>query len=202
MTKSTTSTPQSEPLNSEERIAMPEHESLTSEQRSIVESLTNGPRKGVVGPFIPLMHAPNLLNLMEPLGAELRFRGRLSQRIRELVICAVARHTSNQFEWNVHASLALDAGVLQSTLAALLEGRVSASCPVDERVALEFTQRLMSTHGVPDSLFDEIRSFLGEDEIVELCTLVGYFVTVCWIMNVARTSSSEDVDVGVVRRAN
>jgi len=52
MTKSTTSTPQSEPLNSEERIAMPEHESLTSEQRSIVESLTNGPRKGVVGPFI------------------------------------------------------------------------------------------------------------------------------------------------------
>jgi len=81
MTKSPTSTPQSEPLNSEERIAMPEHESLTSEQRSIVESLTNGPRKGVGRSLHPIgCTAPNLLNLMEPLGANFDFVGRLSQR--------------------------------------------------------------------------------------------------------------------------
>lgn len=183
----------------EERIPLPEWDSMTSEQRAIAERLVQGPRKGVVGPFVPLMRAPRLLNLLEPLGSELRFRGQLDERIRELVICAVARHTSNQFEWTVHVPLATRAGVHPSALAEVLEGRVPTDVAVDERVALEFAQSVMVTHDVSDALFDEAKSTFGDEGVVELVALIGYFVTVCWMMNVARTTSHGDPATGFVR---
>lgn len=178
----------------EERIPMPDSVSMTTEQRQVAESLARGPRKGVFGPFIPLMQSPRLLNVMEPLGAELRFHGRLDQRIRELVICAVARHTSNQFEWTVHVPLAEEAGVSRATITAVCEGRTPMGIPDDEYLALEFAQRLMCVHSVPDSLFAETKLKFGDEGIIELSTLIGYFVTVCWIMNVARTQSRGDPD--------
>jgi 4-carboxymuconolactone decarboxylase len=183
----------------EERIPLPDPDSMTTEQRDLVESLTNGPRKGVAGPYIPLMQSPRLLQLMEPLGAELRFHGDVAPRIRELVICAVARHTSNQFEWTVHVPLALEAGVSRDTISAIFEGETPVGTPDDERVALEFAQHVMSLHGAPDPLFAEMEMMFGDEGIVELTTLIGYFVTVCWIMNVARTPSRIDPAAGVLR---
>jgi 4-carboxymuconolactone decarboxylase len=177
---------------------MPEPEALSSEQRQLIETLTNGPRGGVVGPFIPLMQCPRLLNLFEPLGTELRFRGRLEDRVREVVICAVAKHAMNQFEWNVHVPLAIKTGVSPMTISALLEGRISTESPEDERVALEFVQHLMSAHDVPDSLFAESKEKFGSEGIVELTALIGYFMTVCWIMNVAHTKSNNDSGFGHV----
>lgn len=184
-----------------ERIPMPDSDSMTDEQRQTAETLIRGPRKGVVGPYIPLMQSPRLLNLIEPLGTELRFHGRLDERIRELVICVVARHTENQFEWTVHAPLCVEAGVSRDTVAAVLEGRTPTGIPDDELIAVQFSQRLMVTHGVSDSLFSEARSHFGDEGIVELSTLIGFFVTVCWIMNVARTPSLVNPEFGIVDRS-
>jgi len=172
---------------------------MTEDQRQCADALIRGPRKGVVGPFIPLLQTPRLLNLMEPLGAELRFHGRLEDRIRELVVLAVARHTSNQFEWTVHVPLAVEAGVSRNTISAVLERRVPAGGPEDESLALEFANTLMSNHAVPDSLYDGVHATFGDEGTVELSALIGYFVTVCWIMNVARTHSEEDPELGIVR---
>jgi 4-carboxymuconolactone decarboxylase len=178
---------------------MPDSGTMTTEQIEIVESLTRGPRKGVVGPYIALMQSPRLLNLMEPLGTALRFHGSLDHRVRELAICAVARHTSNQFEWTAHAPLAVEAGVSSSTISAVLDGRCPKSIPEDEYLALEFAKSLMCGNGVPDSLFVDAKLKFGEEGIIELTTLIGYFVTVCWIMNVARTQSREEPESGIIR---
>jgi 4-carboxymuconolactone decarboxylase len=186
-------------LSHEERIPLPDLDSMTVEQRETAESLAQGPRKGVFGPYIPLLQSPRLLHLMEPLGAELRFHSHLHPRVRELVICAVARHTSNQFEWTAHVSLAVEAGVSRETLTAVREGRTPVGAAVDEYLAVEFAQRLMSAHGVSDSLFAEAKGEFGVEGIVELTTLIGYFVTVCWIMNVARTRSDGDSETGILR---
>jgi 4-carboxymuconolactone decarboxylase len=182
----------------EERIPMPDSDTLTSEQLHIVETLNNGPRRGVVGPFIPLIQSPHLLNLIEPLGTELRFHGRLEERVREVVICTVAKYTRNQFEWTAHVPLAIKAGVSRNSLSAVLEARIPAECPEDERIALEFAQHLMCSHHVPDSLYAEAKTRFGNEVIVELTTLIGYFVTVCWIMNVAQTKSDNESVFGHV----
>lgn len=170
-----------------ERIGLPPREAMSEAQRAAADAIINGPRKAVFGPFVPLLQTPALMERVGKLGEALRFEGSLPERLRELVICAVARHCGNQFEWQLHAANALKAGVAEATLAALLDGRVPRGARPDESAVLDFSHELMHHHGVCDATFAHTEQLLGQAGVVELSTLVGYFAMVCWVMNVART---------------
>ena len=124
---------------------------------------------------------------MGKVGEYLRYESVLDARIRELAICAVARHTGNQFEWTMHAPLAVKAGVNEAAVEALRVGARPKQLAADEESALDFTRELLQTQGVSDPTYAEALTALGEQGVVELASLVGYFVMVCWVMNVART---------------
>ena len=170
-----------------ERLPMPDAATMNDAQRAAAQALIDGPRKGVYGPFLPLLRSPQLLDRVAKVGESLRFDSVLAVRVRELVMCAVARHTSNQFEWTMHAPLALKAGVARSALAALANGARPKELARDEETALDFTRELLATHGVSDATYAEALAAFGEQGVVELTALLGYFVMVCWVMNVART---------------
>jgi 4-carboxymuconolactone decarboxylase len=182
-------------VDASERLAIPDRALMTATQRAAADARRDGPRKSVYGPYIPLLHTPELLALVDPLGAQLRFEGTLDPRVRELVVCAVARHTGNQFEWVAQVPQALSAGIALDTIDALRDGRHPADLPADEAVALDFAQQVMTAHGVADDTYQRAKSTFGEAGLVELTTLVGYFVMVCWLMNVARTTVTENPDV-------
>jgi 4-carboxymuconolactone decarboxylase len=170
-----------------ERLPMPDAGAMNDAQRAAAQALIDGPRKGVYGPFLPLLRSPQLLERVAKMGEYLRFESVLDGRIRELATCAVARHTSNQFEWTMHAPLASKAGVSQATIDALHAGARPKELPRDEEAALDFTRELMATHGVSDAAYSDALACFGEQGVVELASLVGYFAMVCWVMNVART---------------
>ena len=170
-----------------ERLPMPAASAMNDAQRAAAEALINGPRKGVYGPFLPLLRSPQLLDRVAKMGEYLRFDSMLDARIRELAVCAVARHTSNQFEWLMHAPLAIKAGVAQATIDAIAAGARPRDLSQDEESALDFTRELLVTHGVSDSAYATALAAFGEQGVVELAALVGYFAMVCWVMNVART---------------
>ena len=50
------------------------------------------------------------MDRLQKLGEYLRFYGALPARISELVILAVARQWTQQFEWSVHVALARGQG--------------------------------------------------------------------------------------------
>ena len=179
--------PQGYARNGGERLPMPADSAMTPAQRDAAQALINGPRKGVYGPFLPLLRSPALLDRMAKVGEYLRFESALDARIRELVTCAVARHVSNQFEWTMHAPLALKAGVAQASIEALRLGARPKDLPADEEAALDFTRELLQTHGTSDPTYAAALRAFGEQGVVELASLVGYFVMVSWLMNVART---------------
>jgi 4-carboxymuconolactone decarboxylase len=174
-----------------ERLPMPDAATMDEAQRAAAEALLNGPRKGVYGPFLPLLRSPQLLERIAKTGEYLRFESVLDARVRELAICAVARHVTNQFEWLMHAPLAIKAGVAQSTIDALRAGARPKQLPPDEQAALDFTLELLTTHGVSDPTYEDAVAAFGERGVVELATLVGYFAMVCWLMNVARTPANQ-----------
>lgn len=162
-------------------------EKMDDAQSAAARALIEGPRKGVFGPFVPLLRAPDLLDRVAKLGEYLRFGSSLDARVRELVTCAVSRHVSNQFEWLMHSKLALSAGVSQPTIESLRVGARPTNLPQDEELALDFTYELLNTHGVSDSTYAKSVVGFGEKGVVELSTLIGYFAMVSWLMNVART---------------
>ena len=170
-----------------ERLPLPPAEAMTEAQRAAARALVEGPRKAVYGPFLPLLRSPALLDRVARLGEYLRFDSVLDARIRELATCAAARHVGNQFEWVMHAPLARQAGVADATLEALRAGATPRQLPADEACALDFACELTRQHGVSDPTYRAALAQFGEQGLVELATLVGYFVMVSWLMNVART---------------
>lgn len=174
-----------------ERLPLMAREAMSPAQRHAADALIAGPRKAVFGPFIALLRSPELMSRIGRVGEYLRFESLLEGRIRELVMCRVARQVSNQFEWLMHAPLALKAGVLQSTLDAIAAGKQPRGMAADEAVALDFTSELLQQNGSSDATYAEAVDAFGEQGVVELVSLVGYFVMVCWVMNVARTPAQE-----------
>ena len=177
-----------------ERLPLPAADAMTEAQRAAAQALTSGPRKGVFGPFVPLLQSPVLMERIGSLGEYLRFESVLDARVRELVTCAVAREVGNQFEWTVHAPAAVKAGVAAEAIEALRLGRRAAPLADDEQLALDLALELLRHDGVSEPTYAAAQAHFGRQGVVDLSALVGYFAMVCWIMNVAHTpvASGED----------
>ena len=169
-----------------ERLGPPA--TLDAAQQDAADELINGPRRGVYGPFRPLLHRPPLLRAVAKVGETLRYEGTLDAALREWTICVVARELSNAFEWDMHLPLAAAAGVPAAALAALDAGEPSPSdLRADLVLARTVASELLSRDRLSEETWNEGRRVWGESMLVEVLTLVGYFAMVCWLMNVART---------------
>ena len=65
-------------------------ERMTEAQRAAADELIAGPRKGVKGPFIPLLRSPELMARLQKVGEYLRFDSALPPRLSEFATLLVA----------------------------------------------------------------------------------------------------------------
>ena len=169
-----------------ERLGIPA--TLDTAQQEAADELINGPRRGVYGPFRPLLHRPPLLRAVAKVGETLRYEGTLDAALREWTICVVARELSNVFEWGMHLPLAAAAGVPKAALATLETGEPSpGDLRRDLALARAVVHELVGQHRLSEETYSDAIQQWGEPAIVELLVLVGYFAMICWLMNVART---------------
>jgi 4-carboxymuconolactone decarboxylase len=160
-------------------------ENLDPVQRTAAAELIAGPRKAVTGPFVALLRSPELMRRVQKLGEFLRFETVLSPAISEFATLIVARRLTQQFEWLTHVPLALRAGVRPETIDALRDGRRPENLGAEEVIVYDFASELLEHHGVCDATFKACQNRLGDRGIVELVGLLGYFVLVSLVLNVA-----------------
>jgi 4-carboxymuconolactone decarboxylase len=160
---------------------------MTEAQRAAANELIAGPRKGVKGPFIPLLRSPDLMGRLQKVGEYLRFHSALPPRISEFAILCVARAWSNQFEWVMHVPLALNAGTSRETVDAIYDGRRPSSMSPAEALVHDFIDELSTTKGVAQATYDAVVGELGEQGLIDLVGIVGYFTSICMVLNVAHT---------------
>jgi len=177
-------------LSNVERLRPIDSAAMSARQRAAAAELAAGPRGGVKGPFIALLRSPELLQRLQKVGEYLRFGSSLAPRISEFVILAVSRHWTQQFEWTVHVPLAIKAGVSADTVAALSQARRPGAMAADEAAAYELYVELAATKGVSDATYRQALEHFGEQGVVEMLALIGYFATVSMIMNVAHTPAA------------
>jgi len=181
----------------QERLPLPSLEAMTEAQRAAANDLIAGPRKGVKGPFIPLLRSPELMTRLQKVGEYLRFQSSLAPRISEFATLCVARAWSQQFEWVVHVPLALKAGTSKETIDAIREGRRPALMSLAEAVVYDFIAELLTTKGIAQATYDAVMSELGDQGLIDMVGVVGYFTSMCMVINVAHTppESGNDVDL-------
>ena len=170
-----------------DRLPPLEMKAMNEAQRLAAEALIAGPRKAVVGPFIALLRSPELLDRMQRVGEYLRFRNAIPQKLVELAILITARHVDNAFEWILHQPLAVKEGISRETIEAVNAGRRPATMSEEEAAVHDFVRELLAKHSVSDEVYARMLQRFGEQGVVDLTGTVGYFVSVCYVMNVAGT---------------
>jgi 4-carboxymuconolactone decarboxylase len=157
-------------------------------QQRVVKALLDGPRGRLSGPFIALLRSPELCERAQRLGEYLRFAGVLPQRLRELAILTTARHWRQNYEWHTHAAIAEQCGLSRELIAALAADGPWPPLAADEALVLRFCTELHGSHCVDDPLYGQALELLGEQGLVELCAICGYYALLAMVLNVARTA--------------
>ena len=165
---------------------------MSDAQRAAAAELIAGPRKGVKGPFIPLLRSPDLMARLQKVGEYLRFGSTLPPRLSEFATLLVSRAWSQQFEWATHVPLALKAGTSQSTLDDLAVGRRPREMSDEEFIVYDFTAELSSNRGVCDATYAGAVERFGEQGVVDLVALLGYFTLISMELNVSQTPAEEN----------
>jgi 4-carboxymuconolactone decarboxylase len=156
-------------------------------QRKAAEELTAGPRGGVKGPFVALLRSPELMDRLQRVGEYLRFNSALDARIGELAMLIVSREWTQQFEWCTHVPLSRKAGLSQSVIDALAEGRRPSAMAKDEEAVYDLLDELSRTRGVSAPTYQRVVELFGERGVVDLLGVAGYFTALSMLMNAVHT---------------
>ena len=174
-----------------ERLPPLDPEALTEAQRRAADELAAGPRGGVIGPFIPLLRSPELMEHAQRMGEYLRYRNAIGTRLSELVILLIARFWSQQVEWAIHAPIAAEVGIAADTITAIAASRRPTTLTDDEALVYDFCFELNVNQDVSDAMFDRALARFGEQGVVDLLGTNGYYTLLAMVMNGARTVPAE-----------
>lgn len=162
-------------------------ETWSAEQKQYAQEIINGPRGALLSPFVPLMRSPELMAHASRMGEYLRYRSALGQRLSELAILITSRRWSQQVEWAIHAPIALREGVAEQTIEAIRQGRQPEGLPEDEAALYAFSTELFCNQSVSDHTYDRALALFGEQGVMDLVGINGYYSLLSMVMNVART---------------
>jgi len=143
-------------------------------------------RGSMIRPYEVLLHAPGVAGPAAELGQQIRYQGSLADHARELAILTVSVIAECQFEWDQHVEIARQAGVSESALRHL-RGSDDALTEA-EQLIVEFVRELVHSKTVTDERFTAAQRALGNECVVELTALVGYYMMLAYVMNVADAS--------------
>ena len=166
-------------------------EKMTDAQKAAAAAVLSGPRGHLGGPFSALLRSPELMTRLQKVGEYLRFICPIEKRLGEFAAIIAARHWSQQFEWWAHYRQAVEAGLKREIADAVGEGRRPTGMAEDEEIVYDFLTEALQTHGASDVTYERTLAKFGEQGIIDLLAVAGYYGTLALFMNVARTAVPE-----------
>ncbi|HEV7394214.1 MAG: hypothetical protein JWN13_85 [Betaproteobacteria bacterium] len=180
-----------------ERMSKLNPENMTEAQRKAAAELASGPRGEVRGPFNVLLRSPELMSPLQKVGEYLRFRCQLDRRIAEMATLIAARHWTQVYEWNAHHPLALKAGLKPDIAQAIAEGRRPTAMAVDEEIVYDVLTEALQNKSVSDVTYERGIKQFGEQNLVDVLAIAGYYAMLALLLNVARTQLPEGREAGM-----
>ena len=147
--------------------------------------------------FKVLAHAETSISPQMGLGAAILTRQQLPDRSRELLILLVAALAKAPYEWAQHAPIARALGVNEDQINAIRKLDLRTSFDQADRDLLAFGRQVVVDAQVDDATFARARSSLSDREIVEAILAIGFYMTMCRLLNVAGAPLDTDPDLGL-----
>jgi len=153
------------------------------------------PDGSMVGPFGLMLRAPHLGGPLQELGAAVRFETSLTDRAREVAILTVAAVTGSDYETYAHERVGATVGLSEAELHGIRSGEFAHRPGVDpvEAMACAVARRLAERRSLDDSDYRAAVGVLGEQQLLELVVLVGYYTMLEQLMSVFGVGAPDEV---------
>jgi 4-carboxymuconolactone decarboxylase len=161
---------------------------MTPEQKKVADAITSGPRKGLSGPFNAWLRSPELADRLQRVGEYLRFNTSLDHRLNEFAILITGQFWGCEYEWYAHYPLAIKAGLRPEVAAELAQGKRPSEMKADEAIVYDFSTQLHRNRNVDDATYQVAVTTLGEQGVMDLIAVNGYYDVVSMTLNVAQVS--------------
>ncbi|MGP0090599.1 MAG: carboxymuconolactone decarboxylase family protein [Xanthobacteraceae bacterium] len=161
-------------------------EQMTPEQKRVADAIVSGPRKTLSGPFNAWLRSPELADRLQRVGEFLRFNTSLDHRLNEFAILITGQFWSCQYEWYAHYPLAIKAGLKPEVAAELAQGKRPSGMQEDEAIVYDFSTQLHRNKNVDDATYQAAIARLGEQGVMDLIAVNGYYDVVAMTLNVAQ----------------
>jgi len=157
-------------------------EELTPQQHQVADEVLKVSSLGLQGPYNVMLRSPVMAQRMVALLDYLRFNTSVPRRLNEFAILIQARLWTSQVEWKAHYPLAIKAGLSEAVADELKAGRRPTGLQPDEAAVYDLCTELSTTHAVSDATFAKAKQFLSDQQIVDLVTISGTYVTVAMML--------------------
>ena len=161
---------------------------LTDAQKPLAEEIMKVSSVGLGGPYNPLLRSPVLGQRMFDLLHYLRWETSVPLKLNEFAILIIARQWRSQVEWFAHAPLSVKAGLSPDIVAELKAGNRPSNMPPEEAVVYDFVTELTTKHVVSDETFERAKKILGEQQVVDLTTVAGTYISIAMVLAMSEES--------------
>ncbi|MCC2594749.1 carboxymuconolactone decarboxylase family protein [Pusillimonas sp. MFBS29] len=167
-----------------QRLLPPDPQLMSDAQRAVYDAIASGPRGRVRGPLAVWLHRPELAAHAQALGQYCRYGSSLEQRLSELAILTMGALWKAEFEWWAHYPIALKAGLSADVADAIGAGREPEFEHEDEALVYAFVRTIVDERSIPDALYQRVLEVLGQDRLVDLVGLAGYYTLISMTLKV------------------
>jgi 4-carboxymuconolactone decarboxylase len=168
------------------RFPQPTMEQLNGEQQAVAAEVLKQSSAGLGGPYGMLIKSPELLKRYLAMTDYLRQKTSLPHRLNEMAILLEARIWDAQYEWWAHEPLARKAGLSDAIISDIRVGKRPDAMQPDEAVVYDVVTELLNKRQLPDDTFAKARQILGEQQVVDLVAVTGFYVMVSAVVIAGR----------------
>lgn len=158
----------------------------SEEQMQAAADFEAARNRSVSGPFELMMHSPAVMSRARAFGDYLRYNSAIGNVLSELVILITAREWTQDYEWYAHYPIALEVGIDQEIADAIAEGRRPAGMSEDEEIVYDFSIELHRNHRVSDVTFQRALARFGNQGVIDLTGINGYYTFLAMQMNMGQ----------------
>ena len=169
------------------RVPYVKREDLPEEQKPIFDRIAKT-RGSVQNVFGALMNSPEAAQVVTSVGEYIRYKSKLDPAIRETAILTTAKELNNSYEWAQHEPVALEAGVRDEVIDAILSGKGPMGLPPKEGIFIQAAKELVRDATLNKKTFQALEHLLGVELTIDFLVTVGYYSMV------ARVISALEVD--------
>ncbi len=178
--------PRIEPVSDKSQVAA-EHHGVVD---VVIETFGS-----IRGPHSILLHSPAMDKLALELGNYFRYNSLLQSPEKELAIITAAREKDCLYVWAAQVAAGRRGGLREEAIAVVKERRDVSELEPHEAEIVTYVRQLFQDNRVDQATFDALKNRYGEQWLLEMTTVVGYYGMLGGVANAVELPGPADGDV-------